>query len=58
MRAKAELTLEYQIKTLGNDAPPVRKTLNAKANTDGEDVITPPFEQERTAIMAESNRKG
>jgi hypothetical protein len=57
IKAKADLTLEYQIKALGNDALPVRKTLNAKANADGEDVITPLVEQEATAIMAETNRK-
>lgn len=57
IRAKAEVTLQYQIRALGNPALVVSKTLNAKASADGEDVITPLVEQEATVIMAEAKRK-
>ena len=51
------VTLEYKISALGNATPLLSKTLNAKASTDGEDVITPLVEQEATGIMAEANKK-
>jgi hypothetical protein len=57
IRAKSDVILEYQIKTLGDPAPVVSKSLNAKASADGEDVITPLVEQEATAIMAEAKKK-
>jgi hypothetical protein len=57
IRAKSDVTLEYKISALGNATPLLSKTLNAKASTDGEDVITPLVEQEATGIMAEANKK-
>lgn len=42
---------------MDNPSPVLSNSLKAKANSDGEDVITPLVEQEATAIMAEVSKK-
>lgn len=57
VKAKSDVILEYHVTALGNTSPVLSNSLKAKANTDGEDVITPLVEQEATAIMTEVSKK-
>jgi hypothetical protein len=57
VKAKSDVVLEYHMTAAGNPAPVLNTTLDAKATTDGEDVITPLVEKEATAIMAEVSKK-
>jgi hypothetical protein len=63
VKAKSDVVLEfhmnaYHMNAVDNPATPVlNTTLDAKATTDGEDVITPLIEKEATAIMAEVGKK-
>jgi hypothetical protein len=57
VKAKSDVVLEYHMTAAGNPAPVLNTTIDAKATTDGEDVITPLVEKEATAIMAEVSKK-
>jgi hypothetical protein len=57
VKAKSDIILDFHVTTKDNPSPVVSNSLKAKANSDGEDVITPLVEQEATAIMAEVSKK-
>ena len=57
IKAKTDVVLEYHLNATGNESPVVSNTLDAKATTDGEDVITPMVEKEASAIMTEVSKK-
>ena len=57
IKARTDIVLEYHMNAVDNPTPVLNTTLDAKATTDGEDVITPLVEKEATAIMAEVSKK-
>lgn len=57
VKAKSDIVLEYHVTATGNSSPVLSNSLKAKANADGEDVITPLVEQEASAIMTEVSKK-
>jgi hypothetical protein len=57
VKAKSDVILEYHVTAMGNPSPVLSNSLDAKANSDGEDVITPLVEKEATAIMTEVSKK-
>lgn len=57
VKAKSDVVLEYHMNAIDNPTPLLNTTIDAKATTDGEDVITPLVEKEATAIMAEVSKK-
>jgi hypothetical protein len=57
VRAKNEVSFDYQLIALGDANPVLSNSTKAKAKTDGEDVITPLIEQAATAIVGEVTKK-
>lgn len=55
--AKSQVVMDYHLSVPGSNTPVLSKSLNAKATSDGEDIITPLIEQEATAILAEVTTK-
>ena len=52
IKAKDEITLEYNLESVGGARPTLSKTEKAKAKSDGEDVLTPLIERAAEAIVA------
>ncbi len=52
VRSKSEVTFEYALHAPGNPAALVSNSYKAKAQTDGEDVVTPLIEQAASAVLA------
>ena len=57
VKSKSDVTLDYQLQLPGGAAPVLSNSLKAKADSDGQDVVTPLVEQEATAIMAQITKK-
>jgi len=57
VKAKADVTLQYQLVVPANGTVVIGNTLTAKAKTDGEDVVTPLVEQADSAIFAAITKK-
>jgi hypothetical protein len=51
VKAKDEITLQYQLVTVGGAKPPLEATLSAKAKQDGEDLLSQLVEQLATAAV-------
>jgi hypothetical protein len=51
VKAKSDVTFEYQLLEPGNATPVIANKSTAKAKTDGEDVITPLIEAAATSIV-------
>jgi hypothetical protein len=51
VKAKDEITLQYQLVTIGGAKPPLEGSLTAKAKQDGEDLLSPLVEQLATAAV-------
>lgn len=57
VKAKSEVTFQYNLTTPGNSASVLTKSATAKAKQDGEDIVTPLIEQAATAVLAELGKK-
>lgn len=57
IKAKDEITFEYQLHALGSATPRLTNTTKAKAKSDGEDILSPLVEQAAIAIVAEATKK-
>jgi len=57
VKAKSEVSFDHKLSTPGDPKSILGSTLKAKANSDGEDVVTPMVEQVARAVMAEVSKK-
>jgi type II secretory pathway component PulF len=51
VKAKDEITLTYQLVTMSGAKPPLEDALKAKAEQDGQDLLSPLVEQLATAAV-------
>jgi hypothetical protein len=57
IKNKDDITLQYQLVVPGQQNPKTQNTLQAKAKTDGEDVMTPLLTQLATTVLTEALKK-
>jgi hypothetical protein len=57
IKSKDDVTIGYQLFQTGQDAPRIQNSLNGKAKSDGEDVLTPLIQQAATAVLTEVTKK-
>jgi hypothetical protein len=57
IKAKSEISLDYKLVKPGSDTAVVANSLKAKAKQDGEDIISPLFEQAATAVLTAASKK-
>jgi hypothetical protein len=57
VKAKSEVTYEYELMAPGNSTPILSNTAKAKAKRDGEDIVTPLIAQAAGTILAEVEKK-
>ncbi|HKY04543.1 MAG TPA: hypothetical protein VJQ56_06620, partial [Blastocatellia bacterium] len=57
IKAKDEITFEYQLHAPGSSTPRLANTSKAKAKSDAEDILSPLVEQAAIAIVAEATKK-
>jgi hypothetical protein len=57
IKSKDDVTVEYQLVATGQNAPVVQNTLQGKAKSDGEDVLTPLLQQTANAVLTQVSQK-
>jgi hypothetical protein len=57
IKSKDDVTVQYQLVASGNTTPVVQNSLQGKAKSDGEDVLTPLLQQAATTVLAEVSKK-
>jgi hypothetical protein len=57
IKSKDDVTVQYQLVATGQNAPVVQNTLQGKAKSDGEDVLTPLLQQEANAVLTQVIKK-
>jgi hypothetical protein len=57
IKSKDDVTVQYQLVASGKTTPVVQNSLQGKAKTDGEDVLTPLLQQAATTVLAEVSKK-
>jgi len=57
IKSKDNVSVEYQLVPLGQTAPLVQNTLQGKAKSDGEDVLTPLLTQAATEVLTKVSQK-
>ena len=57
IKSKDDVTVQYQLVATGQTAPLVQNTLQGKAKSDGEDVLTPLLQQAATTVLTEVSKK-
>jgi hypothetical protein len=57
IKSKDNVTVHYELVPTGQSAPRLQNSLQAKAKSDGEDVLTPLLQQAASAIVSEVGRK-
>jgi hypothetical protein len=57
IKSKDDVTVQYQLVHAGGSSPLLQNSLNAKAKSDGEDVLTPLLLQAATGVLAEASKK-
>lgn len=57
IKSKDDVTVGYRLMATGQDKPRLESTLNAKASTDGEDVLTPLILKAADTILTEVTKK-
>lgn len=57
IKSKDDVTVQYQLMPAGGASPTLQNSLNAKAKSDGEDVLTPLLLQAATSVLAEVSKK-
>jgi hypothetical protein len=57
IKSKDDVTVQYQLIATGQNAPVVQNTLQGKAKSDGEDVLTPLLQQTANAVLTQVSQK-
>jgi hypothetical protein len=57
IKSKDDVTVGYRLMATGQDKPRIENSLNAKASTDGEDVLTPLILKAADSILTEVTKK-
>jgi hypothetical protein len=57
IKSKDDVTVGYRLMPTGQDKPRLENSLNAKASTDGEDVLTPLILKAADSILTEVTKK-
>ncbi len=56
IKSKDNVTIQYQLAAAGQTAPVLQNSLEGKAKSDGEDVLTPLLQQVATTVLAEVSK--
>ena len=57
IKSKDDVTVQYQLVATGQSAPLAQNSLQGKAKSDGEDVLTPLLQQAATAVLTQVSQK-
>jgi hypothetical protein len=57
IKSKDDVTVAFRLLATGQDKPKLQNSLNAKANSDGEDVMTPLLLKAADAVLTEVSKK-
>lgn len=57
IKSKDDVTVAYQLTATGQPTPVVQNSLQGKAKSDGEDVLTPLLQQAATNVLTEASKK-
>jgi hypothetical protein len=57
IKSKDDVTVQYQLVTIGQTTPVVQNSLAGKAKSDGEDVLTPLLQQAATTVLTSVSPK-
>lgn len=57
VKQKDNVTVQYQLVPTGQTAPRLQNTMQAKAKSDGEDVLTPILQQTANTVLTEVTKK-
>ena len=57
IKSKDDVTVQYQLVATGQGAPVLQNTLQGKAKSDGEDVLTPLLQQTANAVLTQVSQK-
>jgi hypothetical protein len=57
IKSKDDVTVQYQLVAAGQTAPLLQNTLQGKAKSNGEDVLTPLLQQAATSVLTEVSKK-
>jgi hypothetical protein len=53
IKSKDDVTVQYQVIATGQNAPLVQNSLQGKAKSDGEDVLTPLLQQAANTVLTQ-----
>ena len=57
IKSKDDVSVQYQLVPIGQTAPLTQNTLQGKAKSDGEDVLTPLLTQAATDVLTKISQK-
>jgi hypothetical protein len=57
IKSKDDVTVQYQLVATGQNTPVLQNTLQGKAKSDGEDVLTPLLQQTANAVLTQVSHK-
>jgi hypothetical protein len=57
IKSKDDVTVQYQLVPAGQTSPRLQNSLDAKAKSNGEDVLAPLLQQAATAVLTEVSKK-
>ncbi len=57
IKSKDDVTVQYSLIQTGQSAPRIQNSLQGKAKSDGEDVLTPLLQQTANSVLTEATRK-
>jgi hypothetical protein len=57
VKSKDDVTVQYELVATGQSTPIFQNTLQAKAKSDGEDVLTPLLQQTANAVLTQVSQK-
>ena len=57
IKSKDDVTVQYQLVATGQTSPVLQNTLQGKAKSDGEEVLTPLLQQAATAVLGHVGKK-
>ncbi len=57
IKSKDDVTVQYQLVATGQTSPALQNSLQGKAKSDGEDVLTPLLQQEASAVLTQVTKK-
>ena len=57
IKSKDDVTVQYQLVASGQNTPVLQNTLQGKAKSDGEDVLTPLLQQTANAVLTQVSQK-